>query len=344
MSRQITVLPFAEQAPLPPDQNPVLLYLGSVSPGSRETLQRSLQVMVNLFSGTEDEIRPLRFPWWKIRYPHAMAARALLTERYAPRTVNKILAALRQVLRHCQRLGLMSAEDCLRACDLPRAKGTRLPAGRMLTEKEFRRLLKHVRKHPVLGSRDQALLLVLGLGGLRRQEVSNLEVRDFDRTQKTLRIHGKGNKDRELPVSTALQQALKTWLKDRGKASGPLFCRAIKGPSFLVQEGLTPRGVHWIVQRAAQQARIVGISPHDFRRTFISALLDHGEDLVTVSKLVGHASVSTTSQYDRRGEKAKRRAVETLNHLAGRPLGAVEKGGSPDASKKGSFQRAGGVR
>ncbi len=76
---------------------------------------------------------------------------------------------------------------------------------------------------------------------------------------------------------------------------------------------LNPDAVLKIVKKRALQAGIESFSPHDFRRTFCSDLLDAGVDLVTVQKLAGHASPETTAKYDRRGEETKRRAVQCLS-------------------------------
>jgi site-specific recombinase XerD len=75
---------------------------------------------------------------------------------------------------------------------------------------------------------------------------------------------------------------------------------------------MTPQAVLLIVQKRATEAGVESFNPHDFRRTFCSDLLDAGVDIVTVQKLAGHASPVTTAKYDRRGEEAKRRAVQRL--------------------------------
>nr|WP_306469804.1 site-specific integrase [Oscillatoria laete-virens] len=75
---------------------------------------------------------------------------------------------------------------------------------------------------------------------------------------------------------------------------------------------LDPPSVLLIVQKRASQAGVEQFSPHDFRRTFCSDLLDAGVDIVTVQKLAGHSSPVTTAKYDRRGEETKRRAVQKL--------------------------------
>jgi integrase len=76
---------------------------------------------------------------------------------------------------------------------------------------------------------------------------------------------------------------------------------------------MTPQAVLLILRKRATVAGVDPFSPHDFRRTFCSDLLDSGTDIVTVQKLAGHTSPATTSKYDRRGEETKRKAVEKLD-------------------------------
>ena len=110
------------------DENPVLAYLARLSPGSRRTMRASLETIARLASA--GEVGALDFPWWLLRYQHAEAISGRLAEGYAPATANKMLSAMKGVLKSCWRLGLMSAEERDRASDIEPVRGTRLPPGR----------------------------------------------------------------------------------------------------------------------------------------------------------------------------------------------------------------------
>lgn len=301
---------------LPPDRNPVLIYLGTLAPGSRDTLRTALEQVVRL-SGLQISLE--KFPWWALRYQHVMKIRTDLCAQYAPATVNKTLTALRQVFRHCRRLKLMTAEQCAEASDLPPARGRRLPTGRALGLEEIERLLLQTETSPVLGVRNRAIVMLLLGAGLRRAEAAELQLDQCDFAQKTLRIIGKGNKEREVPLNAKVLGALQQWLVIRGSTPGPLFYRGENKDLLHPGQGISPRGIYSILMKLASSAALEGpISPHDFRRTYISALLDRGKDLAVVADLAGHASTDTTRQYDRRGARAKRDAADSLGDLFGK--------------------------
>jgi hypothetical protein len=91
----------------------------------------------------------LSFPWPELRYQHTAAIRSALAARYKPATANKMLAALRGVLRECQKLGWMSAEDFQKAVDIPTIKATTLLRGRALSFAEITALQSACSRDPV---------------------------------------------------------------------------------------------------------------------------------------------------------------------------------------------------
>ena len=125
-------------------------------------------------------------------------------------------------------------------------------------------------------------------------------------------MNGKGNKQRVVCVTNGARNAFDAWLIHRGADPGPLFLPVSKGGNFIVRR-MTDQSVLDLVRRLARRAGIPGFSPHDLRRTFIGDMLDLGVDISTVQQLAGHAQVTTTARYDRRGEHVRRRAAEMLH-------------------------------
>lgn len=125
-------------------------------------------------------------------------------------------------------------------------------------------------------------------------------------------MRGKGNKERLVPVVGNVARALGDWLIVPGSGPGSLFC----GLGNRNRGGrLTTQANYKMLRVRAKAAGVENLLPHDFRRTLMSELLDRGADLATVQKLTGHAGVTTTARYDRRGERVKRTAAELLHAL-----------------------------
>jgi integrase/recombinase XerD len=115
-----------------------------------------------------------------------------------------------------------------------------------------------------------------------------------------------------VPLAGGAARAVGDWVALRGAAPGALFLPVNKGGAIR-GAGLSAAAIYKVLQKRLGQAGVAELSPHDFRRTFVGDLLDAGIDLATVQQLAGHASVTTTARYDRRGEAAKRKAVEVLH-------------------------------
>jgi integrase len=308
----------ASAAPL--DRNPAAVYLASLGEGSRRTMRTALNTIGQLLGVDEmldtdgRDVRCLAVPWASLRYQHTAAIRAQLQDRYAPATANKLLAALRRVLREARRLGLMSADDYDQATDLQSIRAERLPRGRSLAESEVVALMRACAEDDTAGgARDAALIAILRGTGMRRAEVVALDLADYEIGTGAITVRGgKGKKDRIVYAPAGARTALDEWVAVRGSAPGPLFYGLVKGGALVVRR-LAPQAVAVVCETRAQEAGVAPFTPHDMRRTFISGLLDAGADIATVQRLAGHEDPATTSRYDRRGEVAKQRAVELIH-------------------------------
>jgi site-specific recombinase XerD len=300
------------RSPAPADRQPALVYLSRLAPGSRRTMSTSLDIIAGLLSSNQCNIHTLQ--WSALRYQHTAALRTLLAQLYAPATANKMLAALRGVLQEAWRLGQMSAEEYRRAADLPSVRGTTLPRGRALSGSELGKLFEIcAMDKSAAGRRDAAMLAVLYNCGLRRSELVALELIDYEAKEGALRVRsGKGNKARMAYATEASAGVLEQWLGARGSDAGPLFTPINKSGKVALRP-LSDQAVRKILLKRATEAGLPPFSPHDLRRTMIGDLLDAGADISTVQRMAGHANVTTTARYDRRGEAAKRKAARLLN-------------------------------
>ncbi len=293
------------------DQHPAAVYLAHLAPGSRRTMTNALNTMAGLLTKNRCNIQTL--DWSALRYQHTTALRTLLADLYAPSTANKMLAALRGVLQEAWRLGKMSAEEYRRAADLPSVRGSTLPRGRAITKSELSRLFAScARDRGPAGRRDAAILAVLYNCGLRRSELVDLDLSDYDTNDAALMVRsGKGRKARVSYTTDISQKAIDGWLEARGLSAGPLFTPVNKSGKVSLRR-LSDQAIRKLLLKRAAEAGVSHFSPHDLRRTMIGDLLDAGADISTVQRLAGHANVTTTARYDRRGESAKRRAANLL--------------------------------
>lgn len=320
--------PFPVEVAAPSSRNPFLVYVGSL--GSAES-QRAMAACLHRIAamlmtayGQDPGPHPAEtFPWAALRAEHTEAIRVLIGRQtvpgpegeprpWSPAYRNKHLSALRGVLETAWRLGEMSSDEHRRAAAVRNFRGTRLPTGRSVHADEFAALLRVCAADPsAAGRRDAALLAVLYTTGARRSEVSGLRREHYDPGERSLRITGKGDKERLEYVHEGAAVLLGAWLSLDERPVGPLFKPVHKSGS-IQHRPMTDAAVRNAVVKRRREAELPPMTPHDFRRTFIGNLLDAGVDLATAQHLVGHASPATTARYDRRPERQRRGAVDRL--------------------------------
>ena len=329
------------------DTSPAAVYLARLAPTGRRVQATALSQIAALV--TDGAADAWSMPWHRLTYAHTHAVRAHVAGRYAPATANRMLAALRGVLREAWRLGLMDGEQYQRATDLAAVRGQRLPAGRAVTTGELTALFASCPPTPG-GVRDAALIALLYGTGVRRSEAAALDVADVDLATAAVTIRrGKGAKARTTYAPAGALAVLTTWLEVRGDSEGPLFWPVRRGGHLQPGHRLSGQAIRAILHRRAAAARVAPFGPHDLRRSTVGDLLDAGADLAVVSRLCGHASVATTAAYDRRPEAAKARAANLLHipytsplPLPAPALEAVARRPRPSTSAGGATGRAGG--
>lgn len=211
----------------------------------------------------------------------------------ARRTILRRLAAIKSYFRFCIRRGfcILNPTDLL----APMKREKRLP--RALPQADVEKLLLAPSGENPLGIRDRAILELIYSSGIRLSEAVGLDMRDYDRSHATVRVMGKGSKERIAPVGSVATSALAQYFSEsRPKLALKKGVEAV----FLSMRGdrLTGRQIQRIMAKYDRQAGLSGNpSPHALRHSFATHLLDSGADLRAVQELLGHADISSTQIY-----------------------------------------------
>jgi site-specific recombinase XerD len=308
-------------------ENPYYVYLDSLaSAESERAMKRHLDQIACIVQGleypTEEKDIGAHFPWEQVRFRHAAKIRAAIIRKgWAPSTVNGSLTALRKVLEAAWDLELISTNDYHHARKIKNVKAERVVAGRSVGHDEVIRMRDACIRDIVLaeqpkerhqGIRDIALVLLLWSTGLREAEATAAKAEDYDAAERSLKVIGKGNKQRIVFVHENTAEALERWLEVTSAATGPIFRRVSKH-GHLGEGALSESGVRHIVNTRRVQAGLRPFTVHDFRRTFIGDVLDAGAHLPQVQALAGHENADTTSKYVRHDLRALRDAVDRLS-------------------------------
>jgi integrase/recombinase XerD len=210
-----------------------------------------------------------------------------------PRSTARQLSSFRRFYRFLLRDGIIQDDPTVKI-DMPKI-GRSLP--KSLTEAEVEALLNAPEISDPLGHRDRAMLEMLYATGLRVSELINLRQNQVNLNQGVLRVSGKGDRERLIPLGEEAQR----WIRDF--ISGPRIEILLERQSeylFPTRRGdrMTRQAFWHIIKRYAKKADIVGkLSPHTLRHAFATHLLNNGADLRVVQMLLGHSDLSTTQIY-----------------------------------------------
>lgn len=218
----------------------------------------------------------------------------LRAKSLGPTTIRWRTTVVRSFLLFAQRRGVLDRDL---VADFTPPKGKSGFAPRVLTQAELDRLVAAPDRRTAKGRRDAAVLVCLGVGGLRAGEVCRLNVGDIEARPDgvVLTVNGKGRKQRYVPIigpRAALVLSYKRMLAGDQEPGAPLFCAGAQ-----LDQRLTVASVDYLVRAAAEDAEVHGLHAHALRHTAATLAIQSGEPLHIVQLRLGHSTILMTSRY-----------------------------------------------
>lgn len=308
-----TALIPAPRLPWGAGADPCTRYIARLRAGSRPSQASALRTIAKMVGGD-----PGGIPWHALTLSEAAALATKVREAFKPRTAARMLAAVRGVLDVCrsERWLLVPTDPsgqfisqlehyndlCKQlTCKIP--TGTRV--GRILTDDEMVAMFAFCDEDGLRGVRDSAILAIALGSGLRREEISDLNIEHIHKDGRVDVIGGKGDKDR---VTALGEQALgrvnawKCYCTGRPPPGTPLIVNVVRtsNPSGESRGNnrLSPAGIWEVMRRIQTKSGVEPFTPHDCRRTFATRQLQAGTPLKTVQTMLGHANIETTQRYN----------------------------------------------
>jgi integrase/recombinase XerC len=211
-------------------------------------------------------------------------------------TVNRKVSSLRSFYKYVLRTGRISKNPAEMIQTLKTEKYMPI----FLSVDEMFELLQAQNNNSVLGLRNRAMLEMFYSCGLRLSELAGLDLIDIDFNQQLIKVRGKGRKERIVPIGAPAIKSVREYLEKAGELRKEPAADVFKTPLFLNAQGkrITTRSIARIVNESTDKSNIGRkISPHAFRHSFATHLLNAGADLRSIQELLGHESLSTTQKY-----------------------------------------------
>lgn len=217
----------------------------------------------------------------------------LIDAKNAPTTSNRKLSVLRTYFKFLMKDGLLTSDPTVGINSMKKKK--KLPV--FLTEVEMGSVLdRSLYPEDKSGERDYTIIMLLYGTGIRREEMINIKVVDINFFQRTLKVFGKGGKDRIVPFSTQLSDQLKRYIDKETEERGNIISDYL----FVTNKGtkLYPKFVYTIVNKYLSMVTTIDKkSPHVLRHSYATHLSDNGAELNAVKELLGHAGLAATQIY-----------------------------------------------
>lgn len=286
---------------------PAAAYLASLGPGSRRAMAQAVGRVAELAGGGAEG-----FDWTRLDGERAMAVRRQLTEHYAPATTNKMLAAMRGVMRAARDLGLIDEAQYQQVARVRSVKAVREDGRTVLTQAQLTRLFRLAAAEPTAtGRRDAALLAVFLATGLRRAEAAELNLGDVDLGGQALHVRGtEPDRVRTSPLDDGAAAALADWVHVRGEDPGPLFLPTVRGGALRVRR-LTDQAVYLMVRDLGRRAGLPELSTRVLRHTMIVRAIAAGADREALARRVGHMSWLNAKAFEELAAVARRLRADT---------------------------------
>lgn len=308
MENENTSLPATETK-----RNPATSYLSSLgSANSRITLGHCLNQIAKTLGQDSYESAD----WSKLKRSHWQKVQNELQQRRCSgATINLYLNAFKSVAREAWSIDQLPQTAYLKIRSIKSTQYERLPKGRSLSVTECRLLLEACADGSNQGARDKAIFAVMMGCGLRRAEIVQLQMQDWDCMSRSFKFVGKGNKERQVFLPKSFDKFIDEWLCKRGLSDGVFFPRMCPGANkdkFLFYP-MVPSSIYKILSKRAEFAGLGKIRPHDLRRTFATRMLESGADVFLLQQAMGHSSAATTAKYDYRPSEIRKKTCRALH-------------------------------
>lgn len=308
--------------------DPAWMYLNSFqSENSKRSMTSALDVVSRVIGFANHHY----VPWHEFDHAKLLIVRnRFLSQKkengelkYSPATINNYLTAIRGVCRQAWKLGKMDHEVFMKVLDEKPVSGKRHKEREKFTISELGLVVSYfTNKDGTKAFRDGVIFALLTGTGIRRSELVKLEVSDVLRRKQSIRVKGKGNKERIVPVQKNAFDLVLKWIEDwRGDHAGPLFSRIYKNEQ-IGEEKLRPHSVNYIFEQMVKELWQNDVlrnkhkfNPHNFRHSFATLLREKTDDISRIQEILGHSDLKTTVGYFIEDEDANADLVDSLGEF-----------------------------